>query len=470
MFLGLHAVYIFIVLMQRRIVACARGAVHPADSRTAALPTGAISNERLLSPHPGMSLNPPHSGMSSVLPPLVVPGVINGRNGASIQAGSPRSAARGSEASGLEPLHLDPPAAAPVNGGGSRSRAESGGRSRNTSADAPLGALWLWGDGAGGGDATAGKSCGLWERLCGLKKVPMAGLDCPDEGSSVLGRAVWLLELPLSFVRWLTIPSSDGEWDGRRRRWTVLTPPLAALLFACEVYGDLPTTAAARVGESAVPMWLVLAGAGVAVSCALYALTSDGAPPRWQPVLVVCGFVMTIVWLDLLANEMIAVIETIGHIANISTSILGLTVVAIGNSIGDFVADTAAARGGSVGGTRMAIAACFGSPVIMNILSVGISFGLRLLLTGFRPIEYDHLSRVARLGYILFYITVLSHLLVFPMCGYRAPRVYALYLFAIYATLISASCLLETGMLTADWLCEGAFYHVFGACRAGCVS
>ena len=39
-----------------------------------------------------------------------------------------------------------------------------------------------------------------------------------------------------------------------------------------------------------------------------------------------------------------------------------------------------------------------------------------------------------------------------------------------YATLISASCLLETGMLTADWLCEGAFYHVFGACRAGCVS
>ena len=113
MFLGLHAVYIFIVLMQRRIVACARGAVHPADSRTAALPTGAISNERLLSPHPGMSLNPPHSGMSSVLPPLVVPGVINGRNGASIQAGSPRSAARGSEASGLEPLHLEPPAASP---------------------------------------------------------------------------------------------------------------------------------------------------------------------------------------------------------------------------------------------------------------------------------------------------------------------------------------------------------------------
>jgi solute carrier family 24 (sodium/potassium/calcium exchanger), member 6 len=31
---------------------------------------------------------------------------------------------------------------------------------------------------------------------------------------------------------------------------------------------------------------------------------------------------------------------------NVSTSILGLTVLAMGNSIGDFVADTAVARAG----------------------------------------------------------------------------------------------------------------------------
>ena len=49
-------------------------------------------------------------------------------------------------------------------------------------------------------------------------------------------------------------------------------------------------------------------------------------------------------WLDLVANEIVAIIETIGIAFNISTTILGLTVVGIGNSVGDLVADTARGR------------------------------------------------------------------------------------------------------------------------------
>ena len=161
---------------------------------------------------------------------------------------------------------------------------------------------------------------------------------------------------------------------------------------------------------------------------------------------------------------MVALIEATGILLGISTSILGLTVVAIGNSIGDFVADTASARQGTTGGARMALAACFGSPVIMNIVSVGISFTLRLLLTGGKPISYPPLSRLARLGYMLFYLTVLSHLIVFPLCGYRAPRPYAILLLAIYVTLILLSILIERGIAGGDWLCAGPFYLVFGAC------
>jgi sodium/potassium/calcium exchanger 6 len=54
---------------------------------------------------------------------------------------------------------------------------------------------------------------------------------------------------------------------------------------------------------------------------------------------------------------------------NISTSILGLTVIAVGNSMGDFVANYAVAKKSP----KMAVAACFGSPLIMNI--VGVGFG-----------------------------------------------------------------------------------------------
>ena len=54
----------------------------------------------------------------------------------------------------------------------------------------------------------------------------------------------------------------------------------------------------------------------------------------------------------------------------ISTAILGLTVLALGNSVGDLIADMAVARAGQ---SKMAVAACFGSPLLNDILGLGIA-------------------------------------------------------------------------------------------------
>ena len=296
-------------------------------------------------------------------------------------------------------------------------------------------------------------------------REPMDGLDWPPRGSSCVSFALHILELPLSILRWCTIPASDGNWDRSRRVWNCATPMLGALLFTTQVYSDIYGAAAARVGSSPMPMallWLLL---GCLASLGLWLSTEDVSPPRWYPVLVGLGFVMTIVWLKILAGEAIALLETVGHLLNISTSILGLTVMAIGNSIGDFVADTAAAREGTVGGARMGLAACFGSPVIMNIVSVGVAFTLRLALTGGHPITYGPLSKLTRLGYLLFYWTIFSHCVIFPLGGYRVPRLYGLYLLLIYALLLTLSCLIEVGVLEANWLCT-AFSFMFGKCGA----
>ena len=309
---------------------------------------------------------------------------------------------------------------------------------------------WLWGEwgtpgrghaaaGGGGGGGGGSERAGPAE-----ERVPMDGLD-PPWSSAWWAWVLWALELPLSVLRWATIPSSDGSWDRRRRLWTAVTPPLAACLFAAEVFshvggdgedgdggdgggggsgsggrcphnhslvgesvhgptvGPAALVVAANASQADAPsalrsifgelMQATFFGSGVPLVvcilllatplCALVLLGSrDSGPPRWQPLLVVVGFAMTIVWLDRIATELIALIETFGHLFHVSTAILGLTVIAIGNSIGDFVADTAAAREGTVSGARMAVAACFGSPVIMNVVSVGLSFSLRLLLTG----------------------------------------------------------------------------------------
>ena len=89
---------------------------------------------------------------------------------------------------------------------------------------------------------------------------------------------------------------------------------------------------------------------------------------------------------------------------------------------------------------------------------------VRLALTGGRPITYGALSKLTRLGYLLFYWTVFSHVVVFPLGGYRAPRVYALYLLTIYVSLLTLSCLIEIDAIKCDWLCT-TFFFMFGDCQ-----
>ena len=361
---------------------------------------------------------------------------------------------------------------------------------------------WLWGEWGVAGEGGVGAAIGLPAGA----NAPMAGLDSPEKGSGPVSWVLWVLELPLSLCRWATIPSSDGEWDRRRRLWTAATPPLAACLVAVEVYSNMADGGSgsdcanatnssfdagatfdagaaadaperpslllalltARLGNSGIPAVVVLLGAAAPLCALVYVGSQDRAPPRWQPVLVMSGFLMTVVWLDRIAAELIALIETFGVLFGLSTTILGLTIIAIANSFGDFVADTASAREGTVSGARMAMAACFGSPVIMNIVTVGLSFTIRLVITGGQPICFSPIDTLARLGYLLFYLTIASHLLVFPLCGYRAPRIYALYLFCIYGTLLAGSVLLEAKVVDDGWLCA-PLEGIFGPCNASLV-
>ena len=52
------------------------------------------------------------------------------------------------------------------------------------------------------------------------------------------------------------------------------------------------------------------------------------------------------------------------------TAILGLTVLAIGNSVGDWVADTAVSRAGH---PEMGVASCFGSPLLNDVIGLSVA-------------------------------------------------------------------------------------------------
>lgn len=115
-------------------------------------------------------------------------------------------------------------------------------------------------------------------------------------------------------------------------------------------------------------------------------------PSAWRPFLSLLGFLVAISWIATIATEVVSVLKTIGVILNISDSLLGLTIFAVGNSLGDLVADITVAR---LGYPVMALSACFGGPMLNILLGIGLG-GLYMTLNRVKssPKHDEMLTRV----------------------------------------------------------------------------
>lgn len=72
--------------------------------------------------------------------------------------------------------------------------------------------------------------------------------------------------------------------------------------------------------------------------------TVEHIRPKHHYILCFLGFVISIAWISTIAGEVVGVLQTLGVVLNISEALLGLTIFAAGNSVGDLVADITVAR------------------------------------------------------------------------------------------------------------------------------
>lgn len=139
--------------------------------------------------------------------------------------------------------------------------------------------------------------------------------------------------------------------------------------------------------------WLLIMPISLMVSCGLVVVTysmygqNTYCVKALYHMLAIMGFVAAITWISIFATEIIAVLKMVSLVYNISDEILGVTVFALGNSVGDFIANFTIAR---MGMPLMAFSACFGGPML-TFSSMGLSgyvlmpatSSWRDLLTGF---------------------------------------------------------------------------------------
>ena len=108
--------------------------------------------------------------------------------------------------------------------------------------------------------------------------------------------------------------------------------------------------------------------AGLVLLFVLLSTTHRTIAPRYHSALTFFGFIVAITWISTIATEVVGVLKALGTIFAISDAILGLTIFAVGNSLGDLVADITVAR---LGFPVMALSACFGGPMLNILLGIG---------------------------------------------------------------------------------------------------
>lgn len=179
---------------------------------------------------------------------------------------------------------------------------------------------------------------------------------------------------------------------------------------------------------------LIVLSAGA--SLFIFLSTNTSRPPHssmFAGVWALSAFVMCILWIYALAGELITILSVLGNELHLPPAFLGLTVLAWGNSVGDFFANTAVAKQGY--GT-MALAGCYGGPVF-NIL---IGFGSSLLYATIQAYTLDHrhyfpveLDASSWVSLVFIMVALSSTIGIVMWRNYRMDRLFGIYLLMLYA-------------------------------------
>ena len=95
------------------------------------------------------------------------------------------------------------------------------------------------------------------------------------------------------------------------------------------------------------------------------------------------GFIIGAMWVDSIAAHLVNVLDFVGIILRIPGPVIGLTILAWGNSVADLSANVAMARKGLA---NMAMTACFAGPVFNILIGLGLGFSSLSAQTGERDI------------------------------------------------------------------------------------
>ncbi|KAI0493008.1 hypothetical protein KFK09_027284 [Dendrobium nobile] len=253
---------------------------------------------------------------------------------------------------------------------------------------------------------------------------------------------LYIIEMPLYLPRRLTIPDvSDERWS---RPYAVASAALAPLLIASLWNSKRSISMSSK---DSLTLYLYAALAGLVLSSLALHTTQKPTPPKSSlfPWLA-ASFLMSVLWTYIIAEELVGLLVSIGYILGISPGILGLTVLAWGNSIGDLIANLAMAMNGGPDGAQIAISGCIAGPIFNTLAGLGLS--LVVSAWAARPDPFEIPAGPAVFEILGFMIAGLVWALVFlPRKDMRLDRFVGIGLLAIYLSFLTLRLTQSLGLV-----------------------
>eukprot|EP00752_Nemacystus_decipiens_P012379 g10971.t2 len=177
-------------------------------------------------------------------------------------------------------------------------------------------------------------------------------------------RVFWALERPFILLRNATIPPVEAD------SWSQTQAAVSTALAPALIVWAFGLWSTSFVGPLTCG-WMALVG-GLPAGAAVWLTTHKRRMPedRWYRLaLALVSFLSCVAWIYYFADLAVALIDEIGTATGIPGSVLGLTLLAWGNSAGDLVTNLAVAKAGFPG---MAIAGSYGGPLFNVLLGIGL--------------------------------------------------------------------------------------------------
>lgn len=239
---------------------------------------------------------------------------------------------------------------------------------------------------------------------------------------------IWrILVIPIQIILAITVPVVDFEHE--KNNWckplnviNCITAPMTisfVIFKNQQMYG--------------VPVPIIGFVIGVVLATAVIWTSTNDQVPKYHFGFALLAFFTGVCFIYAACRELIAVLKAVGIDRHIDDSVLGLTVLAWGSSIGDLITDSMVAKQGY---PEMAIAAAFAGPMLNLLIGLGSAFSVRLLREGTTSIHVE-CPPILFVLYAALNSSLIVSFLFLSCTGFRSSSTHSIMLMVLYLTFIS---------------------------------